>query len=155
MIALAACGRDDRATDRDRDRSAPTATDAAAARPVSEWRAEVETACDGWNQDYAHLAGAEPLTADEALEHARDVRSLAKGIDSVLSGAGLPDQGRDSARRLAELTGELADAASDLAGAATAKDGPAIDVATKRIESLGERINPIAEDLGVPACGGY
>jgi hypothetical protein len=132
-----------------------TSQPAARSRPISEWRSEVQAGCQEWNRDYAHLEDAEPSTAEEAVEHTGDVDALASGLAGVLTDAGLPEDDREDAEQLVELSTQMAAAADDLATAAASADGTGVDEATERIESLGESINELAESLQVPACGGY
>ena len=141
--------------DDDGDATTTSAAPSTSTVALADWRDVVDAGCKDWNERFAHLEGAEPSTPEEALRHTAEVHELATGLAEVLAEAGVPDDERDDARRLVELTGDVQDAAGDLAASAAAGDGGGIDDATERIEDLGEQINPLAEGLGVPACGGY
>lgn len=116
----------------------------------------MDDGCARWNRRYAHLQRADPGNAEEALEHTRGVDALASALASEIADAGLPDgEHRSDARRLVEMSDDMADATGELASAATDADGPAIERALARIADLGEQLNRVSEELGVPACGGY
>lgn len=148
-LSLAACGGDDE------PRRTTTTTSTPSVVPAAEWRTQLDLACAEWNERYHHLADAEPSSKQEAIEHSQDVRELADGLAGAVAEAGLPDAGRDDAERLVDLSQLIADAASDLAAAAQSADAIAVDGAAERISTLGDELNPLAEELGVPACGGY
>ena len=135
----------------------PTPTTAAPTTlvPVAQWREQVGAACERLNEEYAHLEGAEPGDAEEAVAHTRDVEALAQDLAQELERSGLPAEGRSDAQQLRELTAQLSQEATRLREAAEAAEGSAIDEATAGIEELGDRLNQLAERAGVPACGGY
>jgi hypothetical protein len=139
----------------DEDATRTTSTPSTTAVELAEWREQVEAGCREWNERYSHLEGAEPDTAEQALEHTADVEALARGLAAVLDEAGRPESERGDAQQLVELTDQVVDEAGTLHEAADAGDGPAIDRATAELEELGKQINELAERLEVPACGGY
>lgn len=149
MLIVGGCSGDDGAA------STTSAAPSTTVVEVGDWVDQVEAGCTEWNERFADLEGARPGTAEEALRHTAKVHELATGLAAVLADAGVPTEAADDARRLAGLTADMATAAGDLAAAAAAGDGGGIGEATERIEDLGDRINPLAEQLGVPACGGY
>jgi len=150
-VLLAGCGgRGEERRRADAERR-PTTTEL----ERDQWRRRAQRTCDRWNDDYAHLATAELSTAADAVEHTREVEALATGIAEELREVGLPDEGREDAERLLDLSDEMAEAAGNLTRAAARRDGAAVERVTRRIERLGERINELAERLEVPACGGY
>lgn len=139
----------------DEDPPLTTAAPSTTVVELQDWQAQVQQGCQEWNERYAHLEDADPGTAEQAVEHTRDVEALARGLVGVLDDAGLPDADRERAEELASLTEDLAEAAAALNEAAESGDGPGVGRATEQLESLGERLNTLATELEVPACGGY
>jgi hypothetical protein len=119
------------------------------------WVRALDADCAELNEDYQQLAEADPSNREEAIAHARTVEEFAAELDGVLDGSGVPDDQRADAARLSELVDLLAEAASGLADAAEAGDATAAAAAAQQLADAGAAINPVAADLGVPACGGF
>lgn len=119
------------------------------------WVRALEADCAELNEDYQQLASADPSNREEAVAHARSVEAFAAELDGVLDGAGVPDDRRAEAEQLSDRVDQLADAAEALADAAEAGDASAAATAAQQLADAGAGINPIAVELGVPACGGF
>ena len=139
----------------DADPPLTTAAPSTTLVPLQDWKDQVEQGCREWNERYAHLEGAEPGTAEEAVEHTSDVEALARGLVDVIDDAGVPEPDTEDAQLLVELTDDLAEAAGQLHDAAESGDGPRVDRAAAQLEQLGEQLNAVAARLEVRACGGY
>jgi hypothetical protein len=150
VTVVGACGGDDEPVSGDADAPGSTTT---VDRDV--WSAELDEACAELNRDYEQLADADPSNRDGAIAYAREVDAFAAGLVAVLAEAGTPSAGRDDADALTDLVDELAGAASDLVEAAEDGDVDGVTGATERIVSVGTAINSAAEQLEVPACGGF
>ncbi len=146
---LTSCGGDDEGSRRSTE--APTST----VLDGDEWRQRAQQGCARWNEDYAHLATADPSTAEEAVQHSREVEELASGLARELRELGPSGDDPREVEQLVELSQDMASAAGELVDAAEGGDGPAVERATRRIGALGDRINAIADRIEVPACGGY
>lgn len=149
-VSLVGCGSGDD------ERSTTTTVDGGA------WVADLAADCESLNDEFARLADADPTDRTEAVRYAEDVDAFAEAMVAVLDdaatrasdGAGDADDAR-TLDDLVELTGELEAATTELADAATAGDAPAVDAAAAEVTRLGQRINPLADDLGVGDCGGF
>lgn len=119
------------------------------------WVQALEADCAELNEDYRQLATADPSNREEAVAHARSVEAFAAELDDVLDGAGVPDDRRAEAEQLSDRVDQLEDAAEALADAAEAGDATAAATAAQQLADAGAGINPIAVELGVPACGGF
>lgn len=119
------------------------------------WVRALEADCAELNEDYRQLAEADPSNREEAIAHARSVEAFAAELDDVLDGSGVPDDQRAEAEQLSDRVDQLEDAAEALADAAEAGDATAAATAAQQLADAGAGINPIAVELGVPACGGF
>lgn len=147
-VTVGACGGEDGAGS-----TSTTTTTTAVERAA--WSEELEQDCDALNQDYDQLVAADPGNQDEAVAYARDVERFATELVQVLDDAGVPTEDRARAEQLADLVDQLAVAAGDLADAAGAGDAGAADAAAAALESAGAAINPVADALDAPSCGGF
>lgn len=146
-LSASACGGDDPPDD------APAATSTTVAR--QEWSRQLDDACDQLNRDYEQLEQADPDTRAEAVRYASQIEEFSNELVELLDEAGVPAEDRSDADQLAELADQLAVAAGDLVDAAQDGDADAVAEATERLEAVGERINPVADALDAPACGGF
>jgi hypothetical protein len=142
-----ACGGDEGSS----DRGATTTT----AVERATWSEQLGAACDELNRDHDQLATADPSSRDDAVAYAEDVEAFAVDLVRVLDEAGVPSEDRAVADDLADLADRLAASAGDLADAANDGDVAAARDATEELRSVGEQINPLAEELDAPACGGF
>lgn len=120
-----------------------------------EWAAALEAECAALNRDYAELETADPANRDEATAYAQQVAAFADELAAAVDADGAPAAAAEDAADLEGLVEELADAADALAVAADAGDVAAAESATDELDRVGAAINPVAERLDVPACGGF
>lgn len=123
--------------------------------PRAAWSERLEQGCEELNADYDHLASADPTDRDAAVDHAEDVEAYTDELVELLQASGVPDEDREDAERVVELATDLSDAATDLATAAAEGDEDAAGRAVERMTAAGEAINPLADSLDAPACGGF
>ena len=147
VALLAGCGDDDRVDGAGGGSTTVVDTEA--------WVQALEADCAELNEGYRQLATADPSNREEAVAHARSVEAFAVVLDDVLDGAGVPDDQRAEAAQLSDMVDQLEDAAEALAAAAEAGDAAAAAIAAQQLADAGAGINPIAVELGVPACGGF
>lgn len=120
-----------------------------------DWTSDLDRRCAELNEEYADLAVADPQDRAGAVAHAERVEELSGEMVALLDSAGVPDRDREAARRLVRHFDDLDAAAADLAEAARAGDAEAVTSAVERLEDVGAAINPAADGLDVPACGGF
>ncbi len=145
--SMSGCGRDEPA------RPAPTTVDDGA---LVE---RLDDECAELNEDYAHLATADPSTADEAVAYAEEVDEFAEEMEQVLRDAAKGVDGdhplAEDVQELLARTAELEGATTSLAEAAAARDPEAVDHATAEVTRLGDEINELVAALDVDTCGGF
>lgn len=122
---------------------------------AGDWATALEAECAALNRDYAELEAADPANRDEATAYAQQVAAFADELARAVDADGAPEAAAEDAADLEGLVEELADAADALAAAADAGDAAAAESATDELDRVGAAINPVAERLDVPACGGF
>lgn len=141
-LSVVGCGSDPEAS--------PSTTAA-----VSDWHETVDADCESLNAEFAELAATEPADADEAVDYAADVDEFAAAILDTVRDAEVPQADAAQHEELVELVVQLEAATTELSAHAADGDAEGAAAATTRIRRLGEQINPLAEALDVPSCGGF
>jgi hypothetical protein len=148
--AVAACGRDDRDTT-----ASSAAADTTTTVAFAQWRTSLDAACAALNSRYADLADAQLATTQDAIEYAADVDRFVRAITDAVEDGGVPSGHRDRAEDLSEQLRELASATRQLSTAAADGDETQARRAATHVREVGAAVDPIATELGVPACGGF
>jgi hypothetical protein len=150
LCAVPACGRDDRAAS-----SGPRASDTTTTVPFEQWPTSLDEAGTALNARYVALPDAQPTDAQDAVDYAaqadRFVRATAEAVDD----GGVPAGHRAQAEDLAAQLRELSRATRELSAAAVDGDATRATTAAAKVHELAASVDPVAEALGVPACGGF
>lgn len=146
-LLLAGCGGDD-------DQDAATTTTVATVE-AEQWVRTVQDGCTELNERYADLAGAQPTDREEAVAYAQRVEDFSGELVELFDGAGAPRGRGADAELFLDTVHELDDAAAALAEAAQQGDAEAAGEAATRLGEMGDRLNPLADELGITACGGF
>lgn len=137
------CSRGDEADEPVRTTAAP-----------APWTARLDDECSDLDEQFDHLAVADPSSVDEAVTYADDVDAFAEALVALLDVA-VDDDGHAEVSPLRAAAVELEAATSRLSEGALAGDAVAVDAATAEVNGLTPVINELAAELGLSSCGGF
>jgi hypothetical protein len=121
----------------------------------ADWQTQTDDACAALNPQYNAINEMEPTDLASLAAYAAGLNAFMTSTVAEFDRIGPPPVESDSGQELYDLLSQMQTAAQDIVDAVEAEDVDAATSAAEQFDTLGAELNPIAEELGVPSCGGF
>lgn len=122
---------------------------------LAEWQTETNDACAALNPQYNAINEMEPTDLASLRAYATGLNAFMTSTVAEFDRIGPPPGDTATAQELYDLLSDMQAAAQSIVDGVDAEDLDAATAAAEEFDALGEELNPVADELGVPNCGGF